>query len=118
MSEHCPTCGTDLSEYKPVKPTHSLQEWFDANAASEFKGTLLTVEEACEKIGWPFQNKPECCGVPVEIRSLLGDAYHAECKKCGKWIHDVTVQFGNSWVSFPPDTVERDTQKRWIARAA
>ena len=115
MGEHCPTCGTNLSGDKPKKPEKSLQEWFDAFAAPEFKGTLLTVQEACERVGWEFQEKPVCCGEPVTINSLLGDAYHGECKKCGKWIHDVTVQFGNSWVSFPPETVDQQTMNRWIA---
>lgn len=117
MSESCPTCGTYLGEHKPVKPSKTLQEWFDAFAAPEFKGTLLTVEEACDRNGWKFQDKPECCGEPIEINSLIGMAYHGQCKKCGKWIHDVTVQMGNSWVQFPSSDVDQDTPKRWVAGA-
>jgi len=116
--ENCPTCGTCLIEHKPIKPSMTLQEWFDVTAAPEFKTTLLTIQEACDVLGWRFQDKPICCGEEIEIHSLLGDAYHGQCKKCGKWLHDITVQLGNSWVGFPPDSVDSNTLKRWIARVA
>ena len=93
--------------------TMSLQEWFDKMAAPEYKGPLYTAEEVCARFAWLI-DRPVCCGERVDVRSMIGSAYHAECKTCGKWMHDVSVQFGNSWVQFPSDDVDQDTPRRWI----
>lgn len=114
MAENCPTCGTCLIEHRPAKPTMSLQEWFNKQAREELRGPLLTIEQACKELGWTFEDKPECCGKPVELSGMLGAVYHGECGICGKWVHDVSVQHGNACVLFPLDTVDQSTPIRWV----
>lgn len=120
--DNCPTCGTSLSEFQPPKKTHTLQQWFDEVATGEYKGlVLLTPQEASAKLGWAWiadDKNPECCGQPVRVSSLIGAPYHAECEKCKKWIHDVSVQQGNSWMAFLPEHVNDNTEARWVTSAA
>jgi hypothetical protein len=122
MSEHCPTCGTNLSEFQPPKKTHTLQQWFDEVAQGEYKGMkLLTPRDASTLLGWTWvadDKNPECCGQPVRVYSIIGCPYHAECEKCKKWMHSVTVQQGNSWMSFPPEYVDENTKAQWVVKPA
>jgi len=96
-----------------IEKTMTLQEWFNEMAAPEYKAELLSAEEICAKFAWLI-DRPVCCGQLVEVRNFIGASYHAECKICGKWMHDVSVQFGNAWVQFLPEHVDDNTPKRWI----
>jgi hypothetical protein len=79
----------------------SIADYAAKIVAPEYQMPLMTVSEACEKVGWTFQDKPECCGAPIEIRSIFGDAYHGYCETCRRFIQDVLgPRFGNSWVQF------------------
>lgn len=117
MCNNCPTCGTSLMEFIPAKKTHTLQQWFDEQKSEQFSGKLLEAKEASDLLGWEWvadDKNPRCCGQDVRISSLIGSPYHAECEKCKKWMHDIEMQFGNSWVAFPPDYVDLNTPNRWV----
>lgn len=99
----------------------TLQEWADSVVAPEYRQPLKTVREAVAAHGWEFQDKPVCCGQPIEIRAMFGDAYFGQCETCRKFVVDVAgpsfSQTGSS-VSFidrdkfPADT---DWARTWIA---
>lgn len=102
----------------------TLQEYADARVSEEYRQTLKTIEEALHVHGWldgpmPDEFKPVCCEEETECESFLGGAYLAICKKCGKFVFDVTgPTFGNSWVSYPDSKkvdLETDIEHRWIA---
>lgn len=97
----------------------SLQEYADKTLDAQWHMPLMTVEEACTKIGWTFENSPKCCGFPVEISSFIGSAYQAVCLECGRFIRDITgPSFGNAWVNLvDPEKVdlETDFQRRWVS---
>lgn len=94
----------------------SLQEYSDDVVAAQYRQPLLTVEDALAIHGWTL-DPPWCCGMPVEVRSFLGGAYHAECEVCGQFVHDVTgPSFGNSWINLiDTDRIDCNTPARWIA---
>ena len=98
----------------------TLQQFADKVVAPEYRQPLKTVREACEAVGWEFEDKPLCCGKPVIVSNLLGP-HLAECKQCGKFIADVTgpsfsenggaVRFIDR-DKFPEDT---DWDRSWVA---
>jgi len=97
----------------------SIREYAEKVLPIEWRMPLMTVQEACSRVGWEFDDKPNCCGAPVHIDSFFGDAYQAYCETCGRFIHDVLApSFGNSWVNVI-DTekidVETGYERRWIA---
>lgn len=57
----------------------SLQVYADKVTHPDFKQPLKTIEEALETMGWENVECPDCCGNPVEIRSMIGSAYYVEC---------------------------------------
>lgn len=97
----------------------TLQEFTDAVVLPEMKQPLKTVEDACAAVGWEFEEFPVCCGKRVDVANLIG-AYHAECKICGRFIHDMTgPSFPTSgsvqmfqWEQFPENT---DWSRTWIS---
>lgn len=93
----------------------TLQEYADEIVAPEYRQPLKTIREACEMVGWEFHDKPTCCGQYVTVRSFI-NAYHAECKSCGRFIRDMSgPMFGNSWVQFLDESkVDLNTDKSWI----
>ncbi len=93
----------------------TIQEHADRIVSMEYRQPLQTIEEACASLGWKFQNKPECCGKPVRLDSII-DVYMAECSDCGRFARDMAgplmsggaVQFvdtdrvevsGRTWIS-------------------
>ena len=95
----------------------TLQKFANSILSPEWQMPLMTAQDACLKVGWKFQDRPECCGIPVEICGFIGCAYECHCKTCRRFIFDVTgPEFGNSWVNIPDsDKVDMETEERWIA---
>ena len=100
----------------------TLQEYADQILTEEYRQPLKTIHEALKVHGWDVDPFPEdyhplCCGEPIDIKAFLGDPYHGECKKCGKFIHAMDgPSFGNSWVStIDSEKVDITTESRWIA---
>ena len=96
----------------------TLQEYADDVVAERYRQPLKTVEEACAAIGWPFVDRPECCGREVKVTAFLGGAYFAECETCGRFIRDMTAPvFGNSaaYVLSDEKVSDLSTDRRWIA---
>jgi hypothetical protein len=98
----------------------TIAEYAAKILAPQYQMPLMTIQEACEKVGWEFVDKPACCGVPVELRSFLGDVYSGHCKACGRFVQDIVgPQFtGAGSVRFiDADKVdtEADYAHRWIA---
>ncbi len=95
----------------------SAQEFADSVVSPEFRQPLKTLAECLDIHGWPHEDFPVCCGQKVDVRSMFGDAYFAQCKVCGKFAVDVTgPSFGNSFVAFiDPKKVDIETPRLWIA---
>ena len=102
----------------------TLQEYADQILDESYKQPLKTIHEALAVHGWdvdpfPEDYKPTCCGDTVDIRRFLGGPYLVQCKKCKRFVLDVTgPEFGNSWVSFPDSQkvdMETDYERRWVA---
>lgn len=94
----------------------SLQQYADEVLAPEYRQPLKTAEEMCALHGWGDPNSPQCCGAPIEIRSMIGDPYYAECKTCRKFGAAMDgPRFGKSSVRFlDGDRIDLDTERRWI----
>lgn len=94
----------------------SAQEFADSIVAPEYRQPLKTLAECLDINGWEHVDRPTCCGSEIEIRSMIGAAYFAECPRCGKFAVEVTgPSFGNSSVAFiDPEKVDVDTDKLWI----
>lgn len=100
----------------PTKET--LQAFADACVRSDLRQKLKTAEELVVLHGWGSAEEPACCGEPVKIKSMLGQAYQADCSICGKWASNVAgPTFGpnGNYVQFlDPDKVDLDTDASWI----
>lgn len=97
----------------------SLQQFADENIKPELRQNLKSAAEIAVAIGWGDPDKPVCCGQPVNVQSMIGSPYFAECEKCGKWAAAVDGPMfsnGGGVVQFlDPDKVDLDTDRRWIA---
>lgn len=100
----------------------TLQSYADDVLADAYRQPLKTVDEALAEVGWPIEDQPSCCGDPVETRAFLGGAYHAECGKCGRFIHDMTgpsfSENGGSCFLIDGEKVDVLTEHRWIGGMA
>lgn len=110
-----------MSSTATATVTGTLQEFADQIVAQQYRQPLKTVREACDSVGWQFEDKPKCCGVEVTMWSMFGDAYLAQCDTCGKFIVDVTgpsfSQSGSSVQFIDKDAFPDDTEwsRCWIA---
>ena len=95
----------------------SLQEYADKIVDPQYRQPLKTLAEAVAANGWEYVDHPICCGEAVSIRDFLGSPYFAECKKCGRFLVDISgPTFGNSWINLPDNNkIVLDIDERWIA---
>lgn len=96
----------------------TLQRYADETVHPDYKQPLKAIDEALDALGWAQVDKPECCGKPVEMRSMIGSVYHVECEICGKFAFNVTgpkfSDTGSSVSFLDGNKVDLDTQKVWI----
>lgn len=102
-------------------PKISLQKYADNTVAAMYLHPLMTIQEALDKHGWGFVDKPTCCGAEVKMDGFLGSIYQAWCDSCGKFVADVTgptFQNGGGCVTVVDSDkvdVETDFEHRWIS---
>ncbi len=101
----------------PESKRKSVQELADARLAPEYRQAVKTLEAAMAAIGWPFVDRPICCGEPVEISGFIGSCYKAVCHKCDRFIFDVTgPEFDKGCVTVPDgDIYDMGTEVRWVS---
>ena len=97
----------------------SIAEYAAKVLPPEFQMPLMSIEGACAKVGWEFEDRPKCCGSEVTVADFIGEAYQALCNTCGRFVFSVTApRFGNSWVNVLDSEkvdLETDYEIRWIA---
>lgn len=67
----------------------SLQEYADSILPQEYRQPLKTLQEAVTENGWGPVENPTCCENQINIHSIIGFAFFAQCSVCGKFIADV-----------------------------
>lgn len=98
----------------------SLQEYADSVVNQEYRQPLKTLQEAISENGWEAAN-PVCCGNQININSMIGFAYFAQCRVCGRFIADVAgpsfSETGSSVRFIDQDKFTDDTDwtRTWIA---
>lgn len=104
-----------------MKSKISLQEYADSILAQEYRQPLKTLHEAMAENGWDEVDKPTCCEEQINIRSMMGLPYFAQCVVCGKFISDISSpkfsETGSSVSFIDQDKFADDTDwnRTWIA---
>ena len=97
----------------------SLQDLADARLAPEYRQPVKTLQEALAAIGWEEVDHPVCCGEPVEMSCMFGDAYAAVCNHCLKFLFDVTgpefSESGSSVCFVDGDKYDLTDRKCWVS---
>ena len=104
-----------------MKSKISLQEYADNILAQEYRQPLKTLQEAMAENGWDEVDNQICCGRPIDIHSMIGFSYFAQCVVCGKFISDISSpkfsETGSSVRFIDQDKFADDTDwnRTWIA---
>ena len=99
----------------------SLQDYADSIVDQEYRQPLKTLQEAMLENGWELVDKPTCCGEQINIRSMMGLPYFAQCAVCGKFISDISSpkfsETGSAVSFIDQDKFADDTDwnRTWIA---
>ena len=99
----------------------SLQDYADSILDLEYRQPLKTLQEAMAENGWELVDKPTCCEEQINIRSMMGLPYFAQCTVCGKFISDISSpKFSEtgpavSFIDQDKFADDTDWNRTWIA---